>query len=74
MALPGLGEDGGLSGQLFQDLSGTGQTIAGLAHADVEAQFADLDLPHGVLGLCFGTHLQTGTKQENKINNRRLKI
>ena len=56
----GLGEDGRLARQLLQHLGGTGQTITGLANADVEAQLANLHLPHGVLGLLVGHHHPDG--------------
>ena len=56
--VPGLGEDGLLAGEGLQHLGRAGQPVAGLAHADVEAQLADAHLPHGVLGLALGHHLK----------------
>merc|ERR1719300_475947 len=52
-SVTGLGVDGLLASQLLQHLGGTGQTIAGLAHADVQAQLPDAQLTHRVL-LAFG--------------------
>merc|ERR1711997_976571 len=46
---PGLGVDGGLTGQGFEHLASASQPISRLTDANVEAQLADLDVPHGVL-------------------------
>lgn len=46
---PTLGEDGSLSGELFQHFSRTGQPVTALTHTDVQAQLADAQLPHRVL-------------------------
>ena len=53
---PGLGEDGRLTGQLLQNLGRSRQSIAGFAHANIEAQLADGHVPHHVLGLLLGRH------------------
>jgi len=52
----GLGGNGGLTGELLQNLGGTSQTITGLADGDVEDELVDPDLLHGVGGgsLLFG--------------------
>ncbi len=46
-----FGEDGLLTGQLLQDLGRSGQSIARLAHSDVDAQLADAQRPHDILCL-----------------------
>ena len=52
-----------MSGQLLQHLGGTGKPISRLSHANVEAQFHDAQLAHGVvLGLILGS-------LENKVIN-----
>ncbi|KAG7059238.1 60S ribosomal protein L11 [Colletotrichum scovillei] len=48
-------EDGGLTGQLLQNLGGTGQSVTRLADGDVEDELLDVKLAHGVLGL-LGRH------------------
>jgi hypothetical protein len=48
---PTLGVHGLLASQLFQHLGGTSQSVTRLAHTDVEAELANTQLPHGVLGL-----------------------
>ena len=47
----GAGEDGGLSAELLEDLSGTSQTITGLTNAAVNHDLLDDNLAHGVSGL-----------------------
>ena len=49
-----FGEDGRLASQLFQYLGGSGQSITGLANANIHAQFADLEGLHDILGLVLG--------------------
>lgn len=44
----GLGEDGSLAGQVFQDLGSTGKTIARFTDGDVQAELGDLDVSHRV--------------------------
>jgi hypothetical protein len=46
-----LAVDGSLTAQLFQDLGGSGQSIATLSNRDVEDEFLDFDVPHGICGL-----------------------
>jgi len=53
----GLGEDGGLSGELLQDFGSTSETIATLTNANVEAKLPDLQIPHRVFQFCFVDHL-----------------
>lgn len=48
-----LGEHGRLAGELFEHFRGTGETIARLAHANVQAQLSDAQVSHDVLGLVF---------------------
>ena len=55
----GLGKDGCLAGQRLQNLSGTSQTITTLTYTDVQAQFSDVQIPHGILGFSFGHHSET---------------
>jgi len=53
----GLGVDGGLTGQLLQNLGGTGESVSGLSNANVENELLEAQLAHGVgglLGLVFG--------------------
>lgn len=40
-----------LTAQLFQHLSSTGESITGFANRDVEDEFLDAELPHGVGGV-----------------------
>ena len=47
----GLGVNWSLTGKLLEHLCCTSQTITTLADRDVEHQFLDAELPHGVLGL-----------------------
>jgi hypothetical protein len=49
-----LGEHGLLAGQLLEHLRRTGETIARLADADVEAELLELELPHLVVVLVLG--------------------
>lgn len=49
-----LGVDRGLTRQLLEHFGGSGQPITGLSHTDVEYQFLDLEIPHGVVSLCVG--------------------
>lgn len=51
----GLGVDGGLTGQLFEHLGGTGETITRFTNANVEDKLLNVESLHGVgLGLLFG--------------------
>ena len=43
-----LGEDGSLTGQVFQDLGSTSKTITGFTDGDVQAELGDLDVSHRV--------------------------
>jgi hypothetical protein len=43
--------DWSLTAQLFEHLCGTGKSITRLADRDVEDEFLDAQLPHGVAGL-----------------------
>lgn len=43
--------DRSLTAQLFQHLSSTGESITGFANGDVEDEFLDAELPHGVGGV-----------------------
>ncbi len=45
-----------LAAQLLQHLGGTSQSIAGLADGDVEHEFLDAQLAHGILVLSFGLY------------------
>jgi len=45
--------DRSLTAQLFQHLRSTGQSISRLSDRDVEDEFLDAELPHGVGGLVF---------------------
>lgn len=45
----GLGLDWGLTGQLLQDLGGSGQSVTGLTDTDVQDQLLDTQLTHRVL-------------------------
>ena len=49
--VPSLGKDGGLSSQRFQNLGSTSQIITRLADTNIQAQFADVQIPHDILGL-----------------------
>lgn len=44
-----FGEDRSLACELLQHLGGTGQPVTALTNADVQAQLANTQLPHGVL-------------------------
>lgn len=55
----GTGHDGGLAAELLEHLHGTGQTITGLSHADVDAELAHADLAHRVGSLLLGGHTHT---------------
>jgi len=50
----GLAVHGSLTGQLLEHLCGSGETITALADGDVEHQFLDAELPHGVGGFGLG--------------------
>ena len=52
----GLGEDGGLAGQLLEHLGSSGQSVTALADANVQAKLADLQIPHGILELGLSNH------------------
>ena|ERR1700686_4682287 len=45
-----LAVDRSLTAQLFQDLGCSGQSITTLANRDVEDEFLDFDVPHGICG------------------------
>lgn len=47
-----LGLDRLLVSKLLKHLVGGGQTITTLTNSDVDAELGDLQLPHGLLGLC----------------------
>jgi hypothetical protein len=49
-----LTEDWGLTGELLQHLSGTGESVTGLADTDVEDEFVDPQLTHWVARLRVG--------------------
>merc|ERR1712113_540021 len=51
-----LREDGGLTGQSFQNFGGSGQSITGFTDTDVETEFVDSNIPHGVSGGLFLGH------------------
>ncbi len=65
--VPGLGEDGLLSGQRLQHLCGPGEPIAGLSDADVEAELLDAHLPHRVLLLLLGGLRHAETKDADGV-------
>lgn len=44
-----FGEDRSLACELLQHLGSTGQSVTALTNTDVQAQFANTQLPHGVL-------------------------
>lgn len=46
-----FGKDWLLTGQLFQDLGGSGKSITGLSDTDVDAQLSDTQRSHDVLEL-----------------------
>ena len=46
----GLGVDGGLTGQLFKNLGGTGKSVTRFTDANVENQLLETKLTHGVGG------------------------
>lgn len=50
-----LGLDWSLTGQLFQNLGGSGQSVTGFTDGDVQDQLLDLQFTHNILG--FGRHL-----------------
>jgi len=50
----GLAVNWSLTGELFQHLSGTGESITGLADTDVEDEFVDPQLTHWVARLRIG--------------------
>ncbi|GMR32326.1 hypothetical protein PMAYCL1PPCAC_02521, partial [Pristionchus mayeri] len=50
-SVTGLGEHGGLPGELLEHLSGTGKSVSRLSDADVEAEFRNLQLAHRILRL-----------------------
>ena len=52
----GLREDGGLPGELLEDLGSASQTITTLSNANVQAKLPDLQIPHRVFQFCFGDH------------------
>lgn len=56
--ISGLGVDGSLTRKLLKHLGCTGQTITRLADGDVEDQFLDAELPHGVGSFAFGLRYQ----------------
>jgi hypothetical protein len=43
--------DGSLTAQLFKHFGGTGESVTRFADRDVEDEFLDAQLPHGVAGL-----------------------
>ena len=49
----GLGVDGGLAGELLEDLGSTGEAIARLAHGNVQAQLLDVQRTHRVILLAL---------------------
>ena len=50
-----LAVDGRLAAELFQDFGCSGQSVARLADGNVEHEFFNLDVPHGVFrGFCVG--------------------
>ena len=49
----------GLTAQLLEHFGGTGQSVTGFADGDVEDEFLDAELAHGVCALVFaGVRLQ----------------
>lgn len=48
-SVAGLGVDGGLASQLFQDFGSTAETITAFTDGDVQAQLFDFQISHGVL-------------------------
>merc|ERR1719249_477411 len=50
-----LGEHRGLTSQRLQHLASPGEPITRLANTDVEAEFSDPQVPHGVLSLVLAT-------------------
>lgn len=55
----GLGEDGGLPGKLLKHATGTSQTIARLAYANIEHELVDLQLTHRVCCILL-SHFESG--------------
>ena len=49
-----FGKDGCLTGQLLEHLGGSCQSVTGLAHANVDAELANAQLSHDILGLVLG--------------------
>lgn len=49
--------DGGLTAQLLEHFGGTGQSVTRLADGDVEDEFLDAKLPHGVARLVLARFL-----------------
>lgn len=45
--------DGGLTAQLLKHFGGTSQPVTGFADGDVEDEFLDAELAHGVCALIF---------------------
>jgi len=56
----GLGGHGRLTGELFQNLRGSCQTITRLADGDVDDEFVDPEVPHWVGGGGLGIGLVNG--------------
>jgi len=53
-------------------LGGTGQPVTGLAHADVQAEFADVQIPHRVLrGIALNL---LGNRLKNNQGNSSLLV
>jgi hypothetical protein len=51
----GLAVDGGLTGQLLEDLGSPGKSVTRLSDGDVQNELLNLQLPHGVVCL-LGSH------------------
>lgn len=47
--------DGSLTRKLLEHLGGTGESVTRFTNGDVQNEFLNLELPHGVAGL-FGGH------------------
>lgn len=65
-----FGEDRSLACELLQHLSSAGQPVTALTNTDVQAQFANAQLPHGVL-LLLTLVLQTN-QTRLQANNRQF--
>ena len=52
----GLRENWGLARQLLQHLGGSGQPVTALADTNVQAEFTDLQVPHGVFKFYLSNH------------------